>query len=391
LTYIYLRQNRIDRAIEAGLRTVTWQPDFAQAHYFLGAAYFFKTESDPGHFRRAAEQLAEVVRLDPTYGSGWMMLALAMLEAGDYDGAERYAQRLLDMMGAGTAPHVLPHAELAIGACWLRRGNWSSALEWHRRGIEYWTPRDHMYREHSLALNACGMGEAHLRAGNFEQALADFRRASNTLKEYPRILGIGRIQVRATAGLSAAYAALGDAARATPLLAQAEALLEEVRPQTGTAFPGGTLAGEICYAVAIAQARNGHAAAALRSLEQAAGSGWRDWRWLDTDPELEPLRGEARFQPLVERLRQLPPVEFSVHHLVLCENQPSSPACCRPPAPPRSRRRAPCLHLPREVLHQPGRFHPRGHEELVVALLENPDDVRLRKLDGPAWSPKVYR
>jgi len=311
LTYIYLRQNRIDRAIDAGLRAVAWQPDFFQAHYFLGVAYFFKTESDPGHFGRAAEQLAEVVRLDPTYGAGWMVLAFAMLEAGDYDGAERCAQHLLDMLGAGTEPRALPHAEFAIGACWLRRGNWSSALEWHRRGIEYWTPRDHMYREHSLALNACGMGEAHLRAGNFEQALADFRRASNTLKEYPRILGIGRIQVRATAGMSAAYAALGDAARATPLLAQAEALLEEVRPQTGTAFPGGTLAGEICHAVAIAQARSGHAAAALRSLEQAAGSGWRDWRWLDTDPELEPLRGEARFQALVERLRQLPPVKFS--------------------------------------------------------------------------------
>ena len=315
LTYVYLRQNRIDRAIDAGLRTVAWQPDFAQAHYFLGVAYFFKTESDPGHFGRAAERFVEVVRLDPGYGAGWVVLALAALHAGDDDGAERCAQHLLDMMGAGTVRQVLPHAEFAIGACWLRRGNWSSALEWHRRGIEYWTPRDHMYREHSLALNACGMGEAHLRAGNFGQALADFRRASNTLKEYPRILGLGRIQVRATAGMSAAYAALGDAARATPLLAQAEALLEEVRPQTGTAFPGGTLASEICHAVAISQARNGHVAAALGSLEQAAGSGWRDWRWLDTDPELEPLRGEARFQALVERLRQLPPVEFSVPNL----------------------------------------------------------------------------
>jgi TolB-like protein len=307
LTYIYVRQNRIDRAIEAGLRTVAWQPDFVQAHYFLGAAYWFGTESDPSRYARAADELAATVRLDPAYGAGWVALAGVVLQAGDYDGAERCAQHLLDMLGAGPVPHVLPHAELLIGTCWLRRGNWSRALEWHRRGIEYWTPRDHGYREHSLALNACGMGEAHLRAGNFEQALADFRRASSTLKEYPRILGGARIQVRATAGMSTAYAALGDATRAAALLAQAEALLEEVRPQTGTASFG-TLAGDICYAVAIAQARNGQAAAALRSLEQAVASGWLDWRWLDTDPELEPLRTDPRFEALLAPLRHLPPV-----------------------------------------------------------------------------------
>ena len=311
LTYVYLRQNRIDRAIEAGLRSVAGQPDFAYAHYMLGVAYWFGTESDPGRHQQAAEELAAAVRLDPTYGGGWVALAFVVLQGGDYDRAERYAQHVLEILGAGTVPHVLPHAEFVIGDCWLRRRNWGSALEWHQRGIEYWTPRDHMYREHSLALNACGMGDAHLRAGNLEQALAGFRRASNTLKEYPRMLGGARIQVRVTAGISAAYAALGDAARAAPLLAQAEALLEEVRPQTGTAA-GGTMASEICHAVAIAQARNGHAAAALRSLEQAAGSGWCDWRWLDTDPELAPLRGEPRFHALVERLRQLPPVESSL-------------------------------------------------------------------------------
>jgi hypothetical protein len=111
--------------------------------------------------------------------------------------------------------------------------------------------------------------------------------------------------VRATVGMSAAYAALGDAARAAPLLAQAEALLEEVRPETGSAA-GGILVSDLCHAVAIAQARNRQAAAALRLLEQAVASGWRDWRWLDT--ELEPLRAAPRFEALLDPLRHLPPV-----------------------------------------------------------------------------------
>ena len=302
-----MRQNRIDQAIEAGERTVAWQPDFGQAHYFLGAAYWFGTESDPSRHPRAVEELATAVRLDPAVGAGWVALAAVMLQGGDYDGAERNAQHLLEMLGQGAVATRLPHAEYVIGTCWLRKGHWSRALEWHRRGIEYWTPRDHSYREHSLALNACGMGDAHLRAGNSEQALADFRRASITVKEYPRTLGGARIQVRASAGMSAAYAALGNSARAVPLLAQAEALLEEVSPQTGTAATG-TLACDIYHAVAIAQARNGQVAAALLSLERAVASGWRDWRWLEADPELESLRTAPRFEALLDSLRHLPPV-----------------------------------------------------------------------------------
>jgi RNA polymerase sigma factor (TIGR02999 family) len=85
-------------------------------------------------------------------------------------------------------------------------------------------------------------------------------------------------------------------------LVKVDEALEEVRPQTGTASFG-TLAGDICHAVAIAQARNGHAAAALRSLEQATASGW-----LDTDPELKPLRTDPRFEALLDPLRHLPPV-----------------------------------------------------------------------------------
>jgi hypothetical protein len=81
-------------------------------------------------------------------------------------------------------------------------------VEWHVRGIEYWTARDHGYREHSLALNACGMGDSHLRGGNFDQALFSFRRASSNAEGAPRILGGARIHVRMVAGMSAAYAGL---------------------------------------------------------------------------------------------------------------------------------------------------------------------------------------
>src|ERR1019366_10192340 len=105
---LHYRHNPNDPAMEAGLRAVAWQPDFAQAHYFLAVAYLFGTESDPGRLRHAIEELAATLRLDPIYGAGWVALSWAVLLAGDYDGAEKCAKHLLSLLRAGTVPHALP-------------------------------------------------------------------------------------------------------------------------------------------------------------------------------------------------------------------------------------------------------------------------------------------
>lgn len=44
----------------------------------------------------------------------------------------------------------------------------------------------------------------------------------------------------------------------------------------------------------------------LESLDKALAGGWRDGRWIESDPQLLPLRSQARFQELREHLRFYP-------------------------------------------------------------------------------------
>jgi hypothetical protein len=62
--------------------------------------------------------------------------------------------------------------------------------------------------------------------------------------------------------------------------------------------------------VAAAFARIGESEKVLDYLEKAVRHGWRDPRWLESDPEFAALRSQARFQTLQENLKLLPPVDF---------------------------------------------------------------------------------
>jgi hypothetical protein len=61
--------------------------------------------------------------------------------------------------------------------------------------------------------------------------------------------------------------------------------------------------GRVAYNLACAHARAGHAGAALDWLERAADLGFADAGLLDSDPDLDALRNEARFRSLRDRLR----------------------------------------------------------------------------------------
>lgn len=55
----------------------------------------------------------------------------------------------------------------------------------------------------------------------------------------------------------------------------------------------------VCYNVACLYSVEGHVEEALRCLEDAFRHGFGDKAWIEHDPDLEPLRGEPRFQALL--------------------------------------------------------------------------------------------
>jgi TolB-like protein/Tfp pilus assembly protein PilF len=302
LCYAYMRQGKVEQAIAAGHKGIEYQPDFGQAHYFLGTAYIVGGELDPQYLFSAVKTLLRAGAVERRWVPTWMCLGGLALNYGAYDHAERFLKQFLDIERSGTAMGRFVGAETLLGTISLRRGDRRRAREWFELSRDRLVASDHMYRESLLALNACGLGDLVLREGDITAAQAEYRRAINTAKEFPRTLGHLRVLTRATCGLASAYAAAGERSRAEVLVRTAAEHLESIhtQPQTWVLEGGESV---LHYGRGVALARLGELQPALEELSTAVARGWHDAAWTETDPEMAPLADLPRFRELVESLR----------------------------------------------------------------------------------------
>jgi tetratricopeptide (TPR) repeat protein len=302
-----MRKNQVARALQAGRRGVQLQPDLVQAHYFLGLAYFSAAERDATNYPNAARHLLDAARTGPQWQPTWFVLSYTALLAGDYERAEEYAGRLLEM---NRAPKGLPFigAEIVLASVKLRQGDPCGARGLLLEFLEQMKSSDHMYRDAMSGAAACVLGDVELRHGDNAEALAAFRRAWHTLQENPRIMAYRRIAARAQAGLAAAYAANGDRGRAAELLGRAmQAARDSELPEHNAA--AASLA-DLYWSMAVGCARLSDAAGTLEMTRSAVRSGWLDAAWMERDPELRMVREEVEFRQLVEEVRRAPRVWF---------------------------------------------------------------------------------
>jgi serine/threonine protein kinase/tetratricopeptide (TPR) repeat protein len=310
LCYIYGRSGQIQEAIEAGLKGVDLQPDLVQAHYFLGATLTFSIETSPENYQRAVDSLLNAVRIGPRWEASWEVLGWLALMAGHYEEAEHFLVQALDLSNTGTSFGKFIGAETLLGSLWLRELDWGKSKQFYSLALESAAKSEHMYREVFIALSACGLGDVHLRLSLAEPALANFHQAWRIAKEFPRMIGQRRILARTLAGMAAAYAINGDKGRAEQLASDAKEVLEPLlsEPQSFVLDAG---VAQIAYALAVTRLHLGDPAGALDLLERAVDKGWRDPKWLQSDPELEPVRKEAKFLALLGRISAMPSLRFS--------------------------------------------------------------------------------
>jgi tetratricopeptide (TPR) repeat protein len=152
------------------------------------------------------------------------------------------------------------------------------------------------------------MADVRLRQNEPERALADLHRAWRTAGEYPRMMAHNRVLARAAAGMASAYAALGERGRAEQFVNDAASRLEIVYQNRGGLIHG-VATSELCRALAVAQIRLGNLDAASALLTKAVEEGERDWRWVQSDPELAPVRENV--DSIIEGMRQLKELRFS--------------------------------------------------------------------------------
>ena len=296
LCYVLMRQNQVERAMEAGHRGVELQPDLVHAHYFLGLAYFAGAETDAAKYQNAARHLLEATRVDPHWQAAWFVLAYAALLTGRYEAADGFATRLREM---NREPRGMPFigAEIVLATVAMRREEPDEARALLVDFLERMAASDHMYRDAMSAAAACVLGELELRYGGPAKALAAFRRGWHAVQEHPRIAAYHRTSARAQSGMASAYAAMGERERANELLARAIETAKQSEP-VEYAAAAASLA-ELYWSIAVACARMGDRAAALAMLGRAVKGGWRDAAWMKKDPELSVVRGDPEFQRLL--------------------------------------------------------------------------------------------
>jgi len=309
LGYAYMRQGKIDQSLRAGRQGVERQPDLVLAHYFLGAAYMVATESSPHGYQPAVKHLLDATVTDPRWVASWLCLGQLATMCGEYDHAQQYLLRGLELQRRGPGFGYFIGPEMVLATVTQRQGHIGKAREIYASAAASFESCDHVYREAMLALTACGLGDLLRREGHLEAAWVEFRRAARLVKEYPRMLGRQRVLARTLAGMSAVHAAQGDSQRAGELLEQVASLLMEIgRAPQSWIWEG--FIGQLYYAAGAAYARLGKPETALDYLEKAVASGWRDAHCPAFDPELAALRSQSRFQVLLEDLRLLPALEF---------------------------------------------------------------------------------
>jgi len=320
----------VTKAAQACERAVSFNPDLASGNTCFGTVY-----NGTGKYEEAARQFQRAVLLDPTRDDAFRGLAFAYERLGRPADAERTFQRAIQVrpqywasyewLGTFYAEHARyeeaarqftqatalapdnPHSYRKLGGVYIYMGRYLKAIEVLQRaialyptsgaysnlGIAYFNVRhfddavaayEHACTPASKDYIACGnLARAYYWApGRRSQAAEYYRRAIALAEE--------RLSINPRDGdphilSSSYYAMLGDRRHALEHLQRAL----ELRPNEP----------EYLLTAAIVHNQFGEEDEALEWLEAAVRRGYSASE-IKVAPELDNLRGEARFQKLVE-------------------------------------------------------------------------------------------
>ena len=279
---------------------LTLHPDVAAAHNNLGRVYM-----QMRRFKDAIAELQETIRLDPDLFLAYYSLnSVYLYEVADMDSAIATAQRQI-----ARSPRSAP-AYGQLGAAYAGKGDLRQAEDALRKSVELDpAPRfvtDHYHLGHVLRLQgrfdearkvylhileiAPKEISAHYEAGAVSQLMGDEAAARKYLRtvvaESERDLkgnpGDGGRQLE----MAAAWARLGNSARAESIARQVEALTRDLHVER-----------------AGLQVLLGKTDDALDSLERAVQKGYRNIVWLRTNTDLHALQGHPRLEDIIAQMR----------------------------------------------------------------------------------------
>jgi tetratricopeptide (TPR) repeat protein len=310
LTYAYARDGRYEKAIASGRRAVELEADNPQSHYFLAVALWLHSldRYRMDGVQEALERLRSVNDLVPRYQPGHQIQAGIYLQHGRYALARERLEVAAEIEETGR--YELGKFVGAIGLSGrvaFRQGRTDEAAALLDRAFAVSGDAEHVYAPACNALAHCWRGDLLMSQQRRDEGLRAFRAAQEQIYESPRSLGIGWALLRSHVGLATCFYQLGMRKEAAASYGAALTLLDS---KQGYDFSGIWDGGDaqIQFELACFLALSRRLEEAMTTLDRACECGWRELPRLDTEPLLEPLRGETRFRELRDRLGALPPL-----------------------------------------------------------------------------------
>ena len=268
-----LRLKSLKFARQMFQRAIEIDPNYALAH--AGVAYccsflYMYFDARASNLNQADQASKKAVELDPQLAEAHVARGFAVSLRKDFDEAEKHLRHGLEL-----DPNSYDAAYFYARAL-LSQGKWQQAADMFKRASDL-RPEDYQ-APYFLAQSYMGMGKVD-EGGRMRQHATDV--AVKHLELNPddsRALCLG----------AANLAAVGDADRAVEWAGRGLAIDPE-DPMT-------------LYNVACVYALGGRKEASLACLQKAVDNGFGHKEWVEHDTDLETLRGDPRFQQLVDAM-----------------------------------------------------------------------------------------
>jgi TolB-like protein/Tfp pilus assembly protein PilF len=245
-------------AAAAAEKALELDDSLAEPHASLG---LIATEELEVH--RGVSELERAVQLNPNYATAHHWLALAFTALGQSDRSIKELKRALELDPLSMAIN----ADLSIGYLYARRYDEGEAQA--RKALEI-DPRSFLARYY--------LGMALQLKGQLKEAIPEFQKAVE-LNHDPYCISM----------LAQGYARNGQADEARKLLAQLNEMAKSVEVPE--------------YALALAYTSLGDKDRAIAALEHGFAGGNKSYLFLlPGDPLLDDLRGDPRFEALVQKI-----------------------------------------------------------------------------------------
>lgn len=280
LAWAYELSGQLPQAEQAYAQAVNQWPNFWVGYNEWGAFYAVQ-----GRYAKAIEKWQQVANLLPDSPTGHNNLAVAYFQTGQDEQALQAYLRSLEK----DSTQDNTEAFAGLGTIYFYRGQYDEALRYYQRGIAL--AQQAGKQDAVLLGNRADAYRQLARAQSLPNLVEEYQRRAND--SYAEAINLYRQriakQIEDAQGLSSLAEWLAKSG-------QRDEALKTLR----TALQANAQNVEVAYSAAVVFLLAGEVNQSLTWLENAACNGYGIAR-LQRDPELSPLRADARFQPIINK------------------------------------------------------------------------------------------